>query len=74
MTDSYKPFEGGAINLTQVEENDPSARVRTVEMGDDGKPKVLTRQQINQCFMEVEDVHPFRRKHITDVIPPLRCF
>jgi len=24
--------------------------------------------------MEVEDVHPFRRKHITDIIPILRCF
>jgi hypothetical protein len=43
-------------------------------MGDDGKPKRLGRQQINQCFMEIEDVHPLRRKHITDVIPPLRCF
>jgi len=24
--------------------------------------------------MEVEDMHPLRRKHITDIIPTLKCF
>lgn len=24
--------------------------------------------------MEVEDMHPLRTEHITDVLPPLKCF
>ena len=38
------------------------------EIVDDGKPKkeewvepdVLSRQQINQCWMDIDDIHPLR--------------
>ena len=38
------------------------------------KPEPLSRQQINQCLMEVEDIHPFRSVHFTDVLPFLKVF
>lgn len=40
------------------------------------EPDVLTRQQVNQCLMEIEDIHPLRQKAFfcKDVIPFLSCF
>jgi hypothetical protein len=39
------------------------------------EPDVLTQQQINQCLMDVEDLHPMRRSaKWDDVIPLLKPF
>jgi hypothetical protein len=48
--------------------NDPSKREHVTNM------TPLSRQQINQCKMEIEDVHPLREKHVTDILPPMKCF
>ena len=34
---------------------------------------VLTRQQINQCIMDIQDIHPLRnRAKFEHIVPPLK--
>lgn len=42
--------------------------------GETEKPDVLTRQQINQCLMDVEDIHPMRKTSLEDILPFLKPF
>lgn len=38
-------------------------------------PDPLSRQQVNQCLMDIEDTHPLRhRARLDDIIPFLRVF
>ena len=38
------------------------------------KPDPLTRQQVNQCMMDIEDLHPMRKTKLDDILPFLKPF
>jgi len=66
-------LDNGASNINEsqpdiVDNGDQRQRVQPEDI------KPLSRQQVNQCLMEVEDIHPFKTEHIADVIPVLRVF
>ena len=76
--DNYKTFDGGedqallAASGRQRELKDKPPGFFGKIMGTSPyKGTTLSKQQVNQCVLDVQDLHPLRSTKVYDVVPPL---